>query len=139
MIICFDTNIILDIMFDRKPFSEPASNLLSFVECRKISGIISATSITTIYYLAAKALGKNKAQKHIKSLITLFKIALINKSVIEQAINSSFPHFENAVICYAADNAKADAIVTRNAKGFKKSKLPVYNPLELLKILESIE
>ena len=32
MNILFDTNVILDVLFDREPFSEPASQLLSLVE-----------------------------------------------------------------------------------------------------------
>jgi predicted nucleic acid-binding protein len=30
MIILFDTNVILDVLLDREPFSEPACRLLSF-------------------------------------------------------------------------------------------------------------
>ena len=30
-------------------------------------------------------------------------------------------------------------IVTRDPKGFKKSDLPVFNPIELLKVLQIIE
>ena len=139
MNVCFDINVILDVMLDRKPFSDPASLLLSYVERGKISGIIPASAITTIHYLASKVLGKNKALKHINSLIFLFEIAPINGSVIKQALNSGFSDFEDAVLYYAGYNAKADAIVTRDAKGFKKSALPVYSPQELLKVLEAIE
>lgn len=139
MNILFDTNVILDVMLDRPPFSDPASQLLSLVEQGEISGILCATSVTTIHYLSAKALGKNKSQKQIKNLITLFEIASVNRAVIEKALKSTFNDFEDAVIYQAAHHAGAESIVTRDPKGFKKSELPVYNPVELLNILNTID
>ena len=139
MKVLFDTNVILDVLFDREPFSDPASRLLSLVEQREISGMICATTITTIYYLSSKALGKNKARHHMKNLITLFEIAAVNGRVIEEALKTGFSDFEDSVIYHAAHNAGAEALVTRDPKGFKKSKLPVFNPAELLRLLTMIE
>ncbi len=45
----FDTNVILDVLFDREPFSSDASYLLSKVEQSEIIGFICATTITTIH------------------------------------------------------------------------------------------
>ena len=95
--------------------------------------------MTKIHYLSSKALGKNKSQNQIKNLITLFEIASVNRTVIEETLQSKFSDFENSVIYQAAHHAGAEAIVTRDPKGFKKSKLPVFNPIELLKILQVIE
>lgn len=139
MKIFFDTNVILDVMLDRTPFSEPASQLLSLVECGDISGIICATTVTTIHYLSTKALGKNKSKNKIKDLITLFEIASVNRTVIGNVINSTFTDFEDSVIHQSANHAGAEAIATRDPKGFKKSKIPIYSPVELLKILQLIE
>ena len=139
MKILFDTNVILDVMLDRTPFSESASQLLSLVERGEISGIICATTVTTIHYLATKVMGKNESQNKIKDLITLFEIASVNRTVIEDAIKSTFNNFEDSVIYQAANHAGAEAIVIRDPKGFKQSKLPVYSPIELLKLLHLIE
>ena len=138
MNILFDTNVILDVMLDRTPFSEPASQLLSLVERGEIFGLICATTVTTIHYLSTKILGKNKSQLQIKELITLFEIASVNRTVIEDALKSKFSDFEDAVIYQSANHAGAEAIVTRDPKGFKQSKLPVYSPVELMKILQVV-
>ncbi|MFN2354454.1 MAG: PIN domain-containing protein [Desulfopila sp.] len=138
MKILFDTNVILDVMLDRAPFSEPASQLVSFVERGEISGIICATTVTTIHYLATKILGENESKNQTKDLITLFEIASVNRTVIENAINSTFTDFEDSVIHQAANHAGSTGIVTRDPKGFKQSKIPVYSPSELLKILQLI-
>jgi len=135
----FDTNVILDVMLDRTPFSEPASQLLSLVERGDISGIICATTVTTIHYLSTKVLGKNESQNKIKNLIILFEVASVNRTVIENAISSTFTDFEDSVIHQAAIHAGAEAIVTRDPKGFKQYRIPIYSPVELLKILQLIE
>ncbi len=51
MKILFDTNVVLDVLIDRKPFSLTASLLFSEVEKGRIEGFLCATTITTIYYL----------------------------------------------------------------------------------------
>lgn len=139
MKVLFDTNVILDVMLDRTPFSEPASHLLSLVERGDISGLICATTVTTIHYLATKILGRNESKNKIKDLITLFEIASVNRTVIDNAINSTFTDFEDSVIHQSANHAGAEAIVTRDPKGFKQSEIPVYNPVELLKILQLLK
>jgi predicted nucleic acid-binding protein len=139
MNILFDTNIVLDVMLDRAPFSEPASHLLSLVERGDITGFICATTVTTIHYLATKVLGKDQARNQIENLITLFDIASVNRTVIEDALKSKFSDFEDSVIYQSSRHVGAEAIVTRDTKGFKKSKLPVYSPTEMLKILEAID
>ena len=126
MNILFDTNIILDVMLDRHPFSESASTLFSIVELGKIKGFLCTTTVTTIHCLATKVLGKSQSAKHIKSLINLFAIAMVDKTVIADAIASKFADFEDAVIYQSARLAGVEAIVTRDPKGFKNAELPLF-------------
>ena len=139
MKVLFDTNVVLDVLLDRAPFSGPASLLMSVVEKGEISGSICATTVTTIHYLASRVLGEKKARNHIKEIAALFEIAAVNRPVIQSAMDSEFGDFEDAVICYAASHVGAEVIVTRDAKGFEKSVLPVYSPSELFKILQTLE
>lgn len=138
MNVLFDTNVILDVLLDRTLFSEPTSRLLSLVERGEISGIICATTVTTIHSLSTKVVGKNRSQNQIKDLITLVEIASVNRTVIEDALKSKFTDFEDAVLYHAAHHAGAEAIVTGDPKNFRMSKLPVFTPVELLKILQTI-
>lgn len=135
MKILFDTNVVLDVMLDREPFAEPAARLMSLVESRRISGFLCATTVTTIHYLSTRVIGPLKAQNQIRNLMTLFEIAAVNRSVIEDALVAKFSDFEYAVLYHAARYAGAEAIVTRDLKGFKRSELPLYNPDEMLKAL----
>jgi len=43
------------------------------------------------------------------------------------------------VINQSTQHAGAEAIVTRDPKGFQKSNLPIFSPIELLNILQAIK
>jgi predicted nucleic acid-binding protein len=134
MNVLFDTNVILDVMLDRTPFSESASQLFSIVEQGHIKGYICATTVTTIHYLASKVLGNVNARHHIKNLIALFDITSVNRVVIEDALDAGFSDFEDSVIYQSARHTGISAIVTRDPKGFKSAGLPVYSPIEMLRL-----
>jgi len=139
MKVLFDTNVILDVLLDREPFANDAAYLLSKVERSEITGFVCATTITTIHYLATKALGANAAFRHINVLLALFVIAPVNRLVLEGAVKSKFNDFEDAVLHESALHAGAKYIVTRNSIDFKKSKLPVFEPREFINSLESLK
>ena len=63
MNILFDTNVVLDVLLDHKPFSAPASVIFSWVEAGEFIGFLGATTVTTIFYLATKVVGKKQAEK----------------------------------------------------------------------------
>jgi len=135
--ILFDTNVILDVLLDREPFSLPAAKLFSLVEAGGISGYVCATTVTTIYYLARKVIGTQAAVEEINKLMKLFEIAPVNRAVLDAAISSGFKDFEDAVVYEAAVYKEAQGIVTRDLDGFKKSKINIYSPEELLLMLKS--
>ena len=138
MKVLFDTNIILDVLLDRKPFSEHASYLMSQVERSEIIGFLCATTVTTIHYLLSKYLDKEKSIESINSIMALFEIASVNRLVIENALVSKFTDFEDSVLHESARHAGAEYIITRNIKDFKKTKIPAFTPTEFLSMLESL-
>lgn len=135
MKILFDTNILLDLLMDRRPYSEAAVELFSKVESGAVIGYLCGTTITTVYYLAAKAVGATRAREETGKLLSLFEVAPVNRYVLEAALIPDFKDFEDAVIHEAACHVGVDVIVTRNQKDFKKSKIMVYSSEEMVKIL----
>ena len=133
MNILFDTNIVLDVLLDRAPFSTPAIQLFACVERGRMIGFLGGTTITTVYYLAQKVVGTARAKEDIRKLLRLFEIASVNRIVLESAIDDNFTDFEDAVLYESAQHANLDAIVTRDVKGFEHADIPVYSPDELVK------
>jgi len=136
--VLFDTNIILDLLLDRQPFSAEAIQLVQNVEIGLIVGYLSATTITTLQYLACKVIGKEKAKVEIKKLLTLFEIAPVNRIVLEKAIQGEFHDFEDAVLYEAGHHQGIQAIVTRNIKDFVKAKISIYTPKQLLPLIATL-
>lgn len=132
MKILFDTNIVLDLMLDRKPFSISAAHLFSKVENGQLTGFLGATTITTIFYIASKSIGKIQAQDEIHKLLVLFDIAPVNRVVLENALKSGISDFEDAVLYESAKFVNATGIVTRNTSDFKGVILKIYTPEDLL-------
>lgn len=131
MKVLFDTNIILDVLLNRKEFVEHSANVIGMVESNQIKGYLSATTITTLDYLISKTTNRKQAKTEIKKLLTIFKIAEVNLKVIELALNSKFSDFEDAVQYYSGECCGAEGLVTRNAKDYKNANSPIYTPEEL--------
>ncbi len=138
MIALFDTDVVLDLFLDRQPFAEAAALMFSKVEEGKIQGYVSATTITTIYYLATKTIGVRKAKWATRKLLSLLEVASVDRAVLEGALEGKFKDFEVGVISEAACHIKANVIVTRNVRDFKTSPVPAHSPSEMLKILKAV-
>lgn len=132
MKVIIDTNVVLDVLLERAPFVNASVAVFCLVEESRIDAFLCATTITTIDYLLTQSLPASEARDALHRLISLFEIATVNRSVIERALGSKIPDFEDAVLDEAGQMAGVDAIVTRNAKDFSKSDLKVFEPNEFL-------
>lgn len=139
MIVLLDTNVVLDVLLDRKPFSDSATMLFSWAEEGILHGVLGATTVTTVFYLASKVVGRVMAEEAIAKLLSLFTVAPVDRSVLEAAITTSFPDFEDAVLYQAACQSDVQAIVTRDLSGFKNSRIPVYSPDECVKMIQALQ
>lgn len=135
MRILVDTNVVLDLLLDRKPWSDAATALFSEVESGAVEAYLCATTLTTLYYLTSKKVGALAARREIDMLMTLCSVAPVNKLVLEAALGAAFPDYEDGVIYAAARLAAVEAIITRDPKDFASAKLPILTAEECLKIL----
>ena len=138
MKVMVDTNVVLDLLLDRTPHATNAAQIFSLIECNVIAGCLGSTTLTTVHYLATKAVGSQKALQEIRKLLRLFEVAPVNRAVLEAALAAEgFRDFEDAVLHEAARQADADALVTRNESDFRKAVLTVYEPRELINIVQA--
>jgi predicted nucleic acid-binding protein len=129
--IFLDTNVVIDFLADRKPFSLDAAKLFNFCVLRKVKIYISAVSYNNIYYILRQSLTNTETIKLLDELSEMAEIADVTKSVIKKALKTDFKDFEDAIQYHCALNLnKIDFIVTRDTKDFKKSTLSVMTPAE---------
>lgn len=134
--ILIDTDVILDLFFDREPFSENAAKVLSLCEKKVVIGFVTPVIISNVYYLLSQKAKQEKVIEKLKILLTILEVLVIDKNTITVALNSEFKDFEDALQNYSAElNGEIDMIITRNTKDYKKSKLGIINPENFLKLV----
>ncbi|CAN5258027.1 PIN domain nuclease [soil metagenome] len=130
--VLIDSDICLDSITARYPYSVNADKLLQAVEDGILTGVVSAESFSNIYYVLRKLSTHQEAIGLLKHLRKIFQIGTVTPEIIEKALSSGWRDFEDAIQHFCAAGEKCDAIVTRNRSDYKKSSLPVYTPRECL-------
>ena len=131
-----DTNVIIDFLANREPFSDYAAKLFQLAQNKDIEILIAAISINNTYYILKQVCSHKKALSLIEQIENLVKIVPTTQEVLRRAIKSDFKDFEDAMQYFSAKDYKGvDVIATRNAKDFKKSDIPVLTPETVVKLI----
>ncbi len=133
MKILIDTNVLIDYILKREPYTESAEKILFLCKNRKIDGCIAAHSVMNMFYILRKEMTVNEIRLFIVSLSKVTDIIGVDKSKIFRAIvNENFKDFEDCVQMECAKEFCADYIVTRNIKDFQNSVIKPILPDEFL-------
>jgi predicted nucleic acid-binding protein len=136
--IFLDSNVIIDFLADRKPFSLAAAQLFNEALLGKIKIYVSAVSYNNIYYILRQTLTHTETLILLKEFSELTEIIDTTKSIIQKALQSEFKDFEDAIQYNCALSIHGlDCIVTRDSKDFRKSILPVLTPREAIGIIKN--
>ena len=136
MRVLVDTNIVLDFLLQREPFSQDAELLFQAIDSGQVVGYVTATTLTDIFYISRKhTLSIKQARQAVSETLTVMVICPVNRAVLESAFKSGLADFEDAVQIFCAVEQGLDAILTRDAKGFLNSSIPVLSIQELLQRL----
>jgi predicted nucleic acid-binding protein len=130
-----DTNVVLDVLLDRRPHVTASAAVCAAVENGKAEGLLAAHAVTTIHYLLSRQLGEAGARQSLRALLKLFGVAPVDGNVLQQAIQSSEQDFGDSVTAAAAHASGCHLIVTRDPKGFRRSSVPTLNPAQALPLL----
>ncbi|MBS1505791.1 MAG: PIN domain-containing protein [Bacteroidetes bacterium] len=129
-----DTNIIIDLIADRKPFSKFAIEIFDAAEKKRIDLFASSHSLATVHYLLKKNINEAELRQILLSLITFITIVPIDEHVIQRSLKSKHKDFEDAIQIIAAQSVdKINCIITRNVKDFKGAEIAVLTPDEFVK------
>lgn len=137
MRVFLDVNVPLDVLTRREPWYRDSAAVLSLLETDEVGGLIAAQSITTLFYLAAKKLGKPRAMTALVDLLSLLTVVALDEAMILKAIALEWSDFEDALQAVSAVHSKADYLVTRNTGDFESPSIPAVTPKELLAILDA--
>jgi predicted nucleic acid-binding protein len=134
--IFIDTNIIVDLIADRRPFSKFAIEIFTRAEEKKVKLFTTSHSILTTHYLFKKYIGEKELREVLYNLMEYIQVIPIDGEILKKGLKSKYKDLEDAVqIISAYSIDKIDCIVTRNIKDFRDAEIPVYSPEELVERL----
>ena len=133
MKIFVDSDIILDLIAQREPFYNYAAKLFTLIDQGKIKAHTSPLIFANLHYILRKHKSNSFALQSLRKLKTLLNILPIDSKVIEQALNSEFRDFEDAIQYFTAVNNGIKVILTRNKTDYSKSKITVSTAEEFIK------
>ncbi|MBZ0199008.1 MAG: PIN domain-containing protein [Ignavibacteriaceae bacterium] len=128
-----DSDIILDLLAQREPHFEHVAKLFTLIDQQKIEAYTSPLIFANLHYLLKKLTSNASALKSLRKLKTLINILPVDERVIEQALNSEFNDFEDAIQYFTAVNNGINLLLTRNKVDYKKSKITISSSEEFLK------
>lgn len=132
MKLLIDTNVVLDVLCNRKDFVENSSKVFKLCETKKFDGYLSAISVPNIAYILRKELSIEKLKSIIVKLNIIFSIIELKPNDLILATDLDFKDYEDALQSVCAKRIKADFIITRNTKDFKNSQVKAITPEHFL-------
>ncbi len=128
-----DTNIIVDLIADRQPFSKYAIEIFQKAEENYFQLFTSSHSIATTHYLLKKHLEEKELRNVLSNLLDYLTVIAVDSDIIKKGLRSKYKDFEDSIqILCASSIENIDCIVTRNIKDFKNSEVPVFTPDEII-------
>lgn len=136
MKLLLDTNVLIDYFARRSPYFESWLVLRVMQAFGDAELWTSSKSFTDVFYVLRKQVGSTELQHAFEESASFLRICSIDGNDILSASKARWPDFGDCLIYQAAMKVKADIIVSRDADGFERSKIPVLSPCDLREYME---
>jgi predicted nucleic acid-binding protein len=137
MRVLLDTNVVLDVLLGREPWLADASALWQASDDGRLTGFITATTLTDIFYVARRLADLARARQAVQVCLAAFEIVPVDRAALERAQQMRGPDFEDNVQIACAEAGRLDAIVTRDGVNFATSPIPIWSPADCRQRLAS--
>jgi predicted nucleic acid-binding protein len=133
--VLLDTNVVLDALLDRQPWSAAATQIWQAHRAGKVEAHVNATSVTNIFYVSRKLIGRERAWQGVHACLDQLRIIAVDVALLQAAVAIGGGDLEDNLQITCATAAKLEAIVTRDPAGFAHSPIEVLTPAQLLQRL----
>lgn len=128
-----DTDTILDLLLERKPFYIYAARLFTLADKGSISLCISSLTFNNLDYMLSKQYSRPESRRILSQLKTIVTTLAVDDKIISLALSSSFTDFEDAIQYYTAIENNIELLITRNLKDYKTASITVMTAETYLK------
>ncbi len=129
--IFLDTNIVLDLLM-REEYKAQIRDLIR--SCADDELYVSYLTVANAAYIMRKY-SKEELNDNLNLILELFEIIPNDKHQIEKAIKTNGSDFEDILQYQSAKSVQCEVILTRNAKDFQFSDIPIMDVGEFLNTL----
>ena len=104
---------------------------------RKCQILVSALSFATASFILEShhKLSNDIIVRKFAEFVKMCNVTPVDSLIINEAIDSRFADFEDAMQYYSAIREGADAIITRNSSDFNAAQIDIYEPQSFLDML----
>ena len=139
MKVLIDSNVVLNKLLMQPDFFAGSNTIFILAETGYITGYISASAVTDIFYITGKSLGKAEAHKAIKKMLDVFRPATVTGEDIYKALELEWNDFEDSVQFVVGESLSVDYIITRNTKDFSSANIPAITPEQFIETITDIK
>ena len=133
MKVFIDTNIVLDLLLQRRHFLINAEKIFSLAYKGKIVLYFSAVSFVSVTYYLGKHTNKD-IKAVLEDLCKIVKILPFNQRIIENTLHSNFKDIADGYQYFTAKENNIHIMITRNVKDFLVDDISIVTPEEFLMI-----
>jgi len=134
--IFIDVNVFIDVMTKRRGWTESLRVLNLARQSQEIESWTSALTLPLIYFFRRRIADERTARADAQAILKGLNLVALSQAVLDQAIVSTGPDFEDSIQLGSAVSISANHLITRNKKDFDASMISVLNPEEWLAIPE---
>ena len=135
--IFLDTNVLIDLVANRMPFSKDAITIFNYCQRNKINLFCTSHSIATLHYVAKKVIDEKELRLIIKDLLNVVSVIAITETIIKKSLKSNHKDFEDAIQIVSAQSISSiNCIITRDLKDYKYAEINVFTPDEFINSLK---
>ena len=128
-----DVNIVIDFLANRTTHGAAAKALFRLIEREVHEAYVSTISFATANYLLGLYGKKGQEMAELRKLNSLVRVAVVTEECLDQALDGdAFPDVEDGLQYYAAIAAECEMIISRDARGFASSSIPVLTAEQFL-------
>lgn len=137
MRVLVDTNVIIDVLQQRMPWSDAGNRIFLAVANQMMSGCLTSKEIADIHFFSRKQFKgaenvDEQARTIVGKLMTLFEVLDTLGEDCKKALSIRNKDYEDAIMIATAEREHIDCIITRNPEHFNAAQVPVLSPEDFL-------
>ncbi len=121
--IYIDTNIYLNAILNRD--QGISKEIFSFLAGADVALYLNDISVINIHYIIKKSFDREGIVEELKTIQKENSLVSVDEEIIENALDSGFKDFEDAVQYFCAKKIDAELIITDNTRDFELSEIRI--------------